>query len=128
LRNITSFWRQIDEAAENLGKEYEEALKEIESIKGKINGLEQVISQKAISTGEVVGELRSAEERLDELTDRLITRSTRAWERYRALEQDCSEEEATYKGLEDLRSLCKKTEELASDLLCYALARFRRTK
>jgi len=126
LRNIVDLKGQIDEATEELGKDYREALRNVKRVKEKITGLELSISQKRISTGKEIVELRSAEESLDELTDHQITRSIRIWEVYKQLERDCGERGFAYRGLEDLRVLCKKTEELSSDLLCYVLARFKR--
>jgi hypothetical protein len=60
------------------------------------------------------------------LTDFTIAESERAWEEYRKLEHDCRIDTSEPSGLNDLRDLCKKTNEFATDLLCYSLAHFKR--
>jgi hypothetical protein len=60
----------------------------------------------------------------------MISESQRAWEVFRALERDCgigaSEPVGVNTQMNALRDLCKKTDEFATDLLCYSLAHFKR--
>lgn len=72
--------------------------------------------------------LDSAIKRLNRLTDYQITRSKKAWEEYRKLEQECKQRSLYPIQLDNLRAICKRTEELAADLLCYSLARFKQSE
>jgi chemotaxis regulatin CheY-phosphate phosphatase CheZ len=72
--------------------------------------------------------LNLAMKRLNRLSDSQIMRSKKAWEEYRKLEQECKQWAPSPVQLDSLRALCKKTEELAADLLCYSLARFKQSR
>jgi hypothetical protein len=67
-------------------------------------------------------------ERLNKLTDSQITHSKIAWQEYRKLEQECQKCTQCRVQLDNLKTTCKNAEELAADLLCYSLGRFRQTK
>ena len=107
---------------------YRKALEEIERMKEKINKLERDLSEKGhAKTSEDMDELNSATEGLNKLTDSLILRSGRAWEEYKRLEHECMIRAFEPAGLDLWKVLCKRSEQLAADLLCYSLARFKRT-
>jgi len=117
----------IDKATREIAQSYQKTMKSVEELKKQINGLELTISDKGhAKTSEEMDQLDSALGMLNELTDSLILGSGRAWEEYGRLEQDCRMNAFEPTGLNDLRDLCKKTEEFAADLLCYSLARFKR--
>jgi hypothetical protein len=94
-----------------------------------MNELELSISMKErAKTIEDMNWLNCEDDKLDELTDSLILESRTAWENYRNLEDDCRTSASKYVGMDALKDLCRKTERLAQDLLCYSLARFRQKK
>ena len=70
--------------------------------------------------------LNSAFERLNGLTDSLILKSEGAWEEYKKLEHDSKTNALEPTALDALKDACTKTEQLAQDLLCYSMARFKR--
>lgn len=98
-------------------------MKDVEEAKTKMNDLELagVDSRSAKNN-----QLNSALGRLMQLTDSIIFESGRVWEEYGKLEHDCRVEGHEPPELNDLKEICKKTEEFATDLLCYSLAHFRR--
>ena len=114
---------RIEQATRKITQNYHKGLKEIEEAKTKINDLElaAVDNESARNT-----RLNSALDLLMQLTDSIIFESGRAWEEYEKLEHDCRVEGHELPELNDLKELCKKTEEFATDLLCYSLAHFRR--
>lgn len=114
---------RIEQATRKIAQNYQKGLKEVEEAKTKINDLELT----AVDTGSAENNrLNSALDLLMQLTDSIIFESGRAWEEYEKLEHGCKVEGHEPPELNDLRELCKKTEEFATDLLCYSLAHFRR--
>jgi hypothetical protein len=114
---------RIDEATRRIAQNYQKALKEVEQVKTKINDLELT----AIDSGSASRDrLNSALDMLIQLTDSMIFESGRAWDEYEKLEHDCNADGYESSELNGLRELCKKTEEFATDLLCYSLAHFKR--
>lgn len=118
---------RIDEATKEIAQNYQKALKELRELKAKINDLELIITDNAYAkTRGDMEKLNSALNELIKLTDFMIAESERAWEAYKKLEHDCRIDASEPSGLNDLRDLCKKTDEFATDLLCYSLAHFKR--
>jgi hypothetical protein len=98
-------------------------LGKVQKLKNKMNELEQ----RTPKTRDLKA-LESAIKRLNKLTDSQILRSKKAWEEYRKLQQESKHCESCPVQLDNLRAVCKKTEELAADLLCYSLARFEQSE
>ena len=112
---------RIEETSRHIQKGYGKTFEKVQKLKNKMNELEQHNTKT-----QDLKALDSAIKRLNKLTDSQILRSKKAWEEYRKLEQQ-SKQHASCPvpvQLDDLRAICKKTEELAADLLCYSLARF----
>jgi len=114
---------RIGVAARRIAQNYQKALKEVEEVKTRINDLELTV----IDSGPAnKSRLNSALDMLIQLTDSMIFESGRAWDEYEKLEHDCNADGYESSELNGLRELCKKTEEFATDLLCYSLAHFKR--
>jgi hypothetical protein len=114
---------RLDEATRRIGRNYRKSLREVEEVKMKINDLEGAIADGRLAEK---SRLKSALNVLIQLTDSIAFESRRAWEEYERLEHDCNAEGRAPPGLNDLREVCKKTEEFATDLLCYSLAHFKK--
>ena len=114
---------RIDEATRRIAQNYQKALKEVEQVKTKINDLELTVIDSGPANRD---RLNSELDMLIQLTDSMIFESGRAWDEYEKLEHDCNAGGYESSELNGLRELCKKTEEFATDLLCYSLAHFRR--
>ena len=114
---------RIDEATKRIAQNYQKALKEVEQVKTKINDLELIVSDGGSANSD---RLNSALDMLIQLTDSLICESGRAWDEYEKLEHDRNADGYESSELNGLRAVCKKTEEFATDLLCYSLAHFKR--
>jgi len=126
VEDSTELQNQIERAREQTESEYAEALKAVERLKNKMNDLEQGGSkndQTAATSNS--NSLDLAIESLNELTDSQILRSKKAWKEYRKLETHCKQYVLQPVELDNLRTLCKRMEELAADLLCYSLGRFK---
>ena len=122
---------RINRATKETEQNYQIALEELRELKTKINDLELVIADNAYAkTSGDKDKLDSAIDKLIKFTDFMISESERAWEEYRTLERDCrkgaSEPSDVNAQMNALRDLCKKTDEFATDLLCYSLAHFKR--
>lgn len=122
---------RINRATKETEQNYQIALGELGELKTKINDLELVIADNAYAkTSGDKDKLDSAMDKLIKFTDFMISESERAWEEYRTLERDCrigaSEPSDVNAQMNALRDLCKKTDEFATDLLCYSLAHFKR--
>jgi hypothetical protein len=118
---------RIENASRNVKEDYEKALETIGTLKEKMNELEQRIGQK--KPEEAIGDmasLRSAIDGLERLTDSEIQKSKVAWKKYEELKHDCELHALAPPQLDELRILCKRTEQLAADLLCYSLGLLRR--
>ena len=114
---------RIDEATRRIAENYQKALKEVEQVKTKINDLELTVIDSGSANRD---RLNSALDMFIQLTDSMIFESGRAWDEYEKLEHDCNADGYESSELNGLRELCKKTEEFATDLLCYSLAHFKR--
>jgi len=120
---------QIERTKKQTEREYAEALKAVERLKNETNKLEQSISKEDhVATSSDSNSLSLAIKSLNELTDSQILRAKRAWEKYRELETCCRLHALQLIELDNLKVLCKKMEELAADLLCYSLGRFKPTE
>ena len=120
---------RIEKARGQTERDYKKALRTVEKLKNKMNELERSVSQKEqAETGEDLDALDLTLKRLNRFTDSQILRSKKAWGEYRKLEHDCRLYGLKPVQLDDLLIVCKKTEELAADLLCYSLARFKLAK
>lgn len=122
---------RINQATKETEHNYQKALDELRELKVKITDLELVIVNNAdAKTSGDKEKLDAAIDKLIKFTDLMISESERAWEEYRTLERDCrvgaSEPSVVNFSMKALRGLCKKTDEFASDLLCYSLAHFKR--
>jgi hypothetical protein len=114
---------RIDKAARRIAQNYQKSLKTVEEVKTKINDLElAAINGRPAKKNR----LKSALDALIQLTDSITFESGRAWDEYEKLEHDCKVEAYEPPELNDLKGLCKKTEEFATDLLCYSLAHFKK--
>lgn len=114
---------RIKETGRQIQRDYRKTFEKVQKLKNKMNELEQhtpkTLDLKALD---------STIKRLNRLTDSQILRSKKAWEEYRKLEQECKQCTSCPVQLDNLRAICKKTEELAADLLCYSLARFEQSE
>ena len=118
---------QISEAAADFNGHHEFGLREIRRLKTRINELEHSLSEKGDDRTQDVSRLERATEELDNLIDSIILRSEKQWDRFHELENASeSRVQASYE-LNELRTICERTEALAKDLLCYSLGRFRKT-
>jgi hypothetical protein len=115
---------RIHEATKRIAQDYQKSLKEVEEAKTKINDLELTVADGGSAKN---NQLKSALDVLIQLTDSITFESGRVWEEYEKLEHDCKVEAYEAPELSDLRGLCKKTEEFATDLLCYSLAHFKKS-
>jgi len=114
---------RIAEATRRIAQIYQKGLKEVEEAKTTINDLELAVANSGPAKK---NRLNSAMDVLIQLGDSMIFESERAREEYEKLEHDCKIDGYEPSELDDLRGLCKKTEEFATDLLCYSLAHFKR--
>jgi hypothetical protein len=117
---------EIGRTARDLERSYEETLRSINRLKDEFTALEQTASSGRGS--ESVNHrkaLDSTIKSLNSLSDALIMDSKRAWQKYTRLESKCKACGSEFARLDDIRVLCKKTEAVAADLLCYTLGRLR---
>ena len=111
---------RIEETGRQIQRDYGKILEKLQKLKNEMNRLEQ--------QAESLKALNLAIKRLNRLTDSQIKRSKKAWEEYRKLEQECKQCLSYSVQLENLRAICKKTEGLAADMLCYSLALFKQSE
>ena len=114
---------RIGEATRRTAQNYQKALKEVEEVKTRINDLELTVIDSGSANKD---RLNFTLDMLIQITDSMIFESGRAWDEYEKLEHDCNVDGYQPSELNGLRDLCKKTEEFATDLLCYSLAHFKR--
>jgi len=127
LTEAVELQAQISKTIGGVEKSYREALEAVRELKERINELELRISEKGrAEASEEVDELSSMRERLNRVTDSLISTSEKAWEEYRKLEHGCKMCAFEPVELDGLKILCGKAERLAEDMLCYSLAGFKR--
>lgn len=126
MDNTVEFQARIEKTRSQIERDYKEAFQTVKKLKNKMNKLEQnIIHKERTQTTQDLNALDMAIKRLNKLTDLQISRSKKAWENCRKLEHDCEQYELRPIQLDNLRVLCKKMEELAADLLCYSLGRFK---
>jgi hypothetical protein len=129
LTEIAGLRVRVENATRNVEKDYKKAVQTVGILKERMNDLEQRISQKKHEEAdEDLSSLRSTIKSLDTLTDSQIQKSKEAWKKYEGLMQDCRMQTLLAPQLDELRILCKKTEQLAADLLCFSLGRFKQKK
>ena len=117
---------EIDRTANDLKKSYEATLRKINRLKDRLNMLEQTVSNdKSFEGVDHAEALEAASESLNRLSDALITNSKKAWQKYARLETKCKALDTDFARLDAVRFLCKKTEAIAADLLCYTLGHVR---
>jgi phage shock protein A len=118
---------EVDRTADDLKKSYEATLRKIDRLKDKLNMLEQTASSDRDSERVSHGlALEAVSESLNRLSDALITNSKKAWQRYSRLESRCKAIDSEFARLDAVQVLCKKTEAIAADLLCYTLGHIKR--
>jgi seryl-tRNA synthetase len=117
---------RVEDAARNVKEDYERAVETVGTLKDEMNKLEQKIGQEKPedARGDMTS-LRSAVDSLERLTDSEILKSKASWKKYEELKQECEKNILTLPQLDELRTICKRTEELAADLLCYSLGLLR---
>ncbi len=119
---------RIETAVNEIEADYEAAVEVVRNLKEKMNHLEQRISQKNDAQSlKDLNSLRASTNSLNQFADSQILKSKRAWDRYRELEKDCKAQGAMPAQLSQLRIACKKTEQLAADLLCFSLGHLKQT-
>jgi phage shock protein A len=117
---------EIDRTANDLKKSYKATLRKISRLKDKLNILERTASSdKSVEGVNHALALEAASESLNRLSDALIANSKKEWQRYASLESKCKDVDSEFARLDDVRVLCKKTEAIAADLLCYTLGHVR---
>lgn len=117
---------RIEIATRNVKEDYEKALGTVGTLKEKMNELEQRIGHKKPEEAtKDAASLRSAIDSLERFTDSEISKSKEAWKKYEELKRECESGALTLNQLDELRIMCKKTEQLAADLLCYSLGLIR---
>lgn len=127
MTEAAKFDRQIEKTTKDFERSYEKTIEVIREVKDRINKLESNISDKLdTEIGKEIHELNSLAEKLNESVDSLTLRSGAEWKEYRRLDQECKIRGYDPARLEGLKAIYKKTEELAKDMLCYSLARFKR--
>jgi DNA repair ATPase RecN len=117
---------EIDRMTRDLQKSYDTSLEKIRKVKEKINSLEKTLDQENGHSAKRISELNRTTKRLNELSDFLIVESKKASERLSSLERKSESNGLELSRLNDLRVLCKKTELMAADFLCYTLGSFQR--
>ena len=116
---------RIDKAIKEVAQTYQKTQKRLGELKTQINELEIRITDNLYAkTSGDTDTLNSALNELIKLTDFMIAESESASEEYERLEHDMDISEPS--GLKELKDLCKKTDQFATDLLCYSLAHFKR--
>ncbi len=114
---------EIEKMINDVEKNYGDAVRTMNVLKNEINQLEQVRAGSPAENDADTEELNSAIRKLDEFIDFWILSSTDAWNKYRLLEKEFTATQASNSvKLNKLKSLCKESEQLAKDLLCYSLS------
>ncbi len=122
MTETDEFGVRIEIATRNVKEDYEKAVGTVGMLKEKMNVLEQKIGQeKPEEAPEDVASLKSAIDSLERFTDSEILKSKEVWKKYEELKRECENRALTSNQLDELRTMCKKTEQLAADLLCYSL-------
>ena len=118
---------RIESATRNVKEDFEKAVGTVGMLKLKMNELEQRIGQeKPEEATEDTTCLRSAIDSLERFTDSEILKTKAAWKKYEELKHECENYALSPPQLDELQSMCKRTEQLAADLLCYSLGLLRK--
>ena len=118
---------RIESATRNVKEDFEKAVGTVGMLKLKMNELEQRIGQeKPEEATEDTTSLRSAIDSLERFTDSEILKTKAAWKKYEELKHECENHALSPPQLDELQSMCKRTEQLAADLLCYSLGLLRK--
>ena len=113
---------EIEKAAVDMERSYNETLVKIKELKDTMNALEQELSRdNGSNKSGYTRALNSASEDLNRLSDSLCLRTKEAWETLAGLERRCRARGLDLALLNGVRALCVKTEKIAADLLCYSL-------
>ena len=116
----------IEKAVLDLKICYGETLAAVRSLKDRMNRFElEICGGNVAATKRAIVERDVAAENLDKLTDSLILKNKMACEQKRKFEEECQRIGVKLQAMIELKEWCGKTERLASDLLCYALGRFK---
>ena len=122
MTDIAELQGRIERTTEKLRVSYDETMKAVKELKEKMRMMELAICRgETDEARQVIIGLNSASTNLNNLTSSLISTNMRAWEQYRGYEVDCEKRGLKSSKLAELRTQCEKTEELATDLLCYSL-------
>ena len=122
MTEISKLCIRIENATRRVEEDYETALENVAKTKEKMNELERRISRKKPEEYiEDMNQLSFAIDSLDRLTDSQIMKSKEMWNKYEELKHECGTQTLQPPQLDELRIICKKTEQLAADLLCYSL-------
>ena len=117
---------RIESATGNVKEDFEKSVGTVGMLKLKMNELEQRLGQKKPEEAtEDTASLRSAIDSLEKFTDSEILKTKAAWKKYEELKHECETHASVSHQLEELRTMCKETEQLAADLLCYSLGLIR---
>ena len=111
---------QIEETESKIQRDYRHILEKVQMLKSQMNRMERQTPE-----ARDMKALEASIKHLNKLTDSIIIRSKKAWEEYKKLEHESERSATRPTQLDDLNDICRKTEQLATDLLCYSLARFR---
>ncbi len=124
---IVELQYRINATTKSLENSHRKDLRKVRKLKEKMNALELSISEKGSArTKEDLNKLAYSIEKLNRLTDSLISKSTKAWEEYKTFEQKCKILSYKPPEMNELKVMCTEKEELAKDLLCYSLGHFKR--
>jgi hypothetical protein len=118
--------RLVEKSTREVREGFEAALKNVEKIKWQMNELELRIDK--VRGLQNDNSLSVLSEDLDKLTDNQILKSEEAIKKYGELKQQCGKHGWVLPQLNDLETWCKKSEQLASDLLCYSLGLLRKDR
>ena len=115
---------EIARATRDLQKSYDTSSEKIRQVKERIDSLEKALGQENGKSAKHIIELNRTMQLLNELSDSLILRSKKASQRLSSLERKLETNVLESNRLNDLRAICRKTELMAADLLCYTLGSF----
>jgi seryl-tRNA synthetase len=121
LRRPTGLDAEIDRMTRDLQKSYDKNSRKIRKLKEKINSLEKALGQENGQPARPIMEMNLAMQRLNKLSDSLITGTKKALQELSDLEHKYETNGLESNRLNDLRAICKKTELMAADFLCYTL-------
>jgi hypothetical protein len=122
LKGADQLGVRIEDTARKVREDYEKALRTVGMLKEKMNELERRVGQKKPEEArEDLISLTFAVDSLERFTDSEILKCKEAWKKYEELKRECESHALAHPQLDELQTVCKKTEQLAADLLCYSL-------